>query len=59
MPRHVRKGDLVIVTSGDHKGQTGEVLEVTTDKRAKRYDPNAHRPHRSLGRRLWRRRLGR
>lgn len=30
MPRHVRKGDLVIVTSGDHKGQTGEVLEVIT-----------------------------
>ncbi len=23
----------------------GEVLEVATDKRAKRYDPNAHRPH--------------
>ncbi len=26
----------------------GEVLEVTTDKRAKRYDPNAHRPHHHL-----------
>lgn len=30
MPRHIRKGDQVIVTSGDHKGQTGEVLEVIT-----------------------------
>lgn len=28
MPRHVRAGDTVIVTSGDHKGQTGEVLHV-------------------------------
>ena len=28
MPRHVRKGDMVIVTSGDDKGRTGEVLEV-------------------------------
>ncbi|MFZ3495372.1 Fur family transcriptional regulator [Streptomyces sp. 5.8] len=26
----------------------GEVLEVTTDGRAKRYDPNAHRPHQHL-----------
>jgi len=26
----------------------GEVLEVSTDKRAKRYDPNAHRPHHHL-----------
>ena len=30
MPKHVRKGDQVIVTSGDHKGSTGEVLEVIT-----------------------------
>ena len=28
MPKHVRKGDMVIVTSGDDKGRTGEVLEV-------------------------------
>ncbi len=28
MPKHVRKGDQVIVTSGDHKGQTGEILEI-------------------------------
>ena len=26
----------------------GEVIEVTTDRRAKRYDPNAHRPHHHL-----------
>ncbi|GES28425.1 transcriptional repressor [Streptomyces angustmyceticus] len=26
----------------------GEVMEVATDGRAKRYDPNAHRPHQHL-----------
>ncbi|MFF0693592.1 Fur family transcriptional regulator [Streptomyces tendae] len=26
----------------------GEVVEVSTDGRAKRYDPNAHRPHHHL-----------
>jgi large subunit ribosomal protein L24 len=26
--KHVRKGDVVIVTSGDFKGKTGEVLRV-------------------------------
>ncbi|MFI6349619.1 Fur family transcriptional regulator [Streptomyces sp. NPDC050560] len=26
----------------------GEVLEVSTDDRARRYDPNAHRPHHHL-----------
>lgn len=30
MPKHVRKGDQVIVTAGDYKGQTGEVLEIIT-----------------------------
>jgi large subunit ribosomal protein L24 len=30
MAKHVRKGDQVVVTSGDHKGQTGEVLDVIT-----------------------------
>lgn len=30
MARHVRKGDQVVVTSGDHKGQAGEILEVIT-----------------------------
>ena len=28
MPAHVRKGDTVMVTSGDHKGKVGEVLRV-------------------------------
>ena len=32
MPRHVRKGDTVVVTSGDYKGQTGQVLRVIPDK---------------------------
>lgn len=31
MPAHVRKGDQVIVTSGDHKGKVGEVLRVMPD----------------------------
>lgn len=30
MPKHVRKGDQVVVTSGDNKGQTGEIMEVIT-----------------------------
>ncbi len=32
MPRHVRKGDTVIVTAGNDKGVTGEVLRVLPDK---------------------------
>lgn len=28
MPKHVRKGDQVVVTSGDHKGQTGQIVRV-------------------------------
>ncbi|MGE0724837.1 MAG: 50S ribosomal protein L24 [Alphaproteobacteria bacterium] len=28
MARHVRKGDQVMVTSGDHKGKVGEVMRV-------------------------------
>ena len=28
MPAHVRKGDTVMVTSGDHKGSVGEILRV-------------------------------
>lgn len=31
MPRHVRKGDLVIVTAGNDRGTTGEVLSVAAD----------------------------
>lgn len=30
MPRHVRKGDTVIVTAGNDKGAIGEVLRVLT-----------------------------
>lgn len=30
MPRHVRKGDVVIVTSGNWSGQTGKILRVLT-----------------------------
>ena len=30
MPRHVRKGDTVIVTSGSHKGKVGEIMRVVT-----------------------------
>jgi large subunit ribosomal protein L24 len=30
MPRHVRKGDQVMVTSGQYKGQVGEVIQVVT-----------------------------
>ena len=30
MPRHVRKGDQVIVTTGSAKGQVGEIVEVDT-----------------------------
>jgi len=30
MPAHVRKGDLVYIRSGDHRGKTGEVIRVLT-----------------------------
>lgn len=30
MPRHVRKGDTVMITSGAHKGRIGEVQRVIT-----------------------------
>jgi large subunit ribosomal protein L24 len=32
MPRHIRKGDTVIVTAGNDKGATGEVLRILADK---------------------------
>ena len=32
MARHVRKGDEVMITAGDFKGQTGTVVRVLTDK---------------------------
>ena len=28
MPRHVRKGDTVMITSGDHRGKVGEIKRV-------------------------------
>lgn len=30
MARHVRKGDVVMITSGSHKGKTGRVREILT-----------------------------
>jgi large subunit ribosomal protein L24 len=32
MPRHIRKGDTVIVTAGNDKGVTGQVLRVIPDR---------------------------
>lgn len=32
MPRHVKKGDMVMVTAGDDKGRTGEVMRVITKR---------------------------
>tara|TARA_E500000318_G_scaffold103223_1_gene108090 strand:+ start:139 stop:495 length:357 start_codon:yes stop_codon:yes gene_type:complete len=32
MARHVRTGDTVIVTAGDHKGQSGEIMRVDTKR---------------------------
>ena len=32
MARHVRKGDMVIVTAGNDKGVTGEVVRVLNDE---------------------------
>ncbi|MDZ4830737.1 MAG: 50S ribosomal protein L24 [Phycisphaerae bacterium] len=31
MPRHVRKGDQVIVTAGNDRGRTGEIVRVVQD----------------------------
>lgn len=46
MPRHVRKGDLVMVTSGDDKGRTGKVLRVLTkDNRVVVEGVNVRRRH--------------
>lgn len=32
MPKHVRKDDLVIVTSGNERGRTGKILRVIPEK---------------------------
>ncbi|MEO0482661.1 MAG: 50S ribosomal protein L24 [Planctomycetota bacterium] len=34
MARHVRKGETVMITAGDHKGKTGEIMRVLTKKDA-------------------------
>lgn len=34
MPLHVKKGDLVVVTAGNNRGETGEIL--TVDRKAMR-----------------------
>lgn len=54
MPRHIRKGDQVIVTAGNQKGSVGEVLQIDDEQgtclvkgvnvRARRLRPNANRP---------------
>ena len=47
MPRHIRKGDMVIVTAGSDKGRQGRVLRVITDKdRVVVEGINVHRKHR-------------
>ena len=32
MARHVRKGDTVVITAGNHKGQVGEIVRVMPAK---------------------------
>lgn len=61
MARHIRKGDTVIVTAGNDKGVTGEVLRVLTDDdrvvvqgvniRAKHLKPTQQRPQGGILRR--------
>lgn len=46
MPRHVVKGDLVYIRSGDARGQTGKVLQVLPDKNAVLVEGvNVHKKH--------------
>lgn len=47
MARHVRKGDTVMVITGDDKGKTGEVLRVNA-KRAKVLVQGVNRVYRHL-----------
>ncbi len=61
MPRHIRKGDTVIVTAGNDKGLTGEVLRVITQEsrvvvqgvnvRSKHMKPTQDRPQGGILRR--------
>ena len=30
MPRHVKTGDTVVVTAGNHKGQSGKIIAIDT-----------------------------
>jgi len=46
MPRHVVKGDLVYIRSGDARGQTGKVLQVLPDEnRVIVEGVNVHKKH--------------
>jgi large subunit ribosomal protein L24 len=50
MPRHILKGDQVIVTAGNDKGATGEVLRVyPKDKRVVVQGVNVRRKHVKAG----------
>ena len=61
MPRHIRKGDTVIVTAGNDKGRTGEVLRVIPSEsrvvvqgvnvRSKHLKPSQDRPQGGILRR--------
>jgi large subunit ribosomal protein L24 len=58
MPRHIRKGDTVVVTAGNDKGMTGEVLRMFPGKntvlvqgvnvRTKHLKPNQANPQGGL-----------
>lgn len=46
MARHVRKGDMVFIRSGDDRGRTGKVLRVMADKGTVLVEGiNVHRKH--------------
>ncbi len=61
MPRHIRKGDTVIVTAGNDKGRTGEILRVMPSEsrvvvqgvniRSKHLKPSQDRPQGGILRR--------
>ena len=61
MPRHICKGDMVIVTAGNDRGMTGEILRVLTDRdrvvvqgvnvRVKHLKPTQANPQRGIVRR--------
>jgi large subunit ribosomal protein L24 len=61
MPRHIKKGDMVMVTAGNDRGATGEVLRILTKHdrvvvqgvniRAKHLKPNQTNPQGGIVRR--------